>query len=159
LYDKKSFKAVVQSGEDLEKIKGADEADKAEDKGAGAEQAEKDLVAALKKTLGDTVADVRVTNRLTGSPVVLASDSGGMSLHLARMLKQHGENAGLGVKKILEINPKHALIKRLMIMSGTAFDDAALLLLDQARIVEGEPVTDPAAFAKRLSAALEKALG
>ncbi|MBM3513433.1 MAG: molecular chaperone HtpG [Alphaproteobacteria bacterium] len=158
-YDKKSFKAVVQSGEDLDKIKGADEPEKKEDKGAAAEQAEKDLVEALKKTLGDSVADVRVTNRLTGSPVVLASDTGGMSLHLARMLKQHGENAGLGVKKILEINPKHALIKRLMTMSGASFDDAAFLLLDQARIVEGEPVTDPAAFAKRLSAALERALG
>ena len=158
-YDKKSFKAVVQSGEDLDKIKSADEPDKKEDKGAAAEQAGKDLVAAMKKTLGDAVADVRVTNRLTGSPVVLASDSGGMSLHLARMLKSHGENAGLGIKKILEVNPKHALIKRLMTLSGQSFDDAALLLLDQARIVEGEPVADPAAFAKRLSAALEKALG
>jgi molecular chaperone HtpG len=159
-YDKKSFKAVVQSGADLDKIKSADgDEKKDDDKGAAAEQAEKDLVAALKKTLGDAIADVRVTHRLTGSPVVLASDTGGMSLHLARMLKQHGENAGLGIKKILEINPKHALIKRLMTLSGVAFDDAAFLLLDQARIVEGEPVADPTGFAKRLSAMLERALG
>ena len=103
-------------------------------------------------------ADVRTTDRLTGSPVVLASDTGGMSLHLARMLKSHGEAAGAGIKKILEINPKHALIKRLMTLSGGAFDDAAFLLLDQARIVEGEPVADPVGFAKRLSAMLEKAL-
>ena len=158
-YDKKPFKAVTQSGENLGKIKGdKPEDEKKEEKGAAAEQAEKDLVEALKKTLGEAVADVRTTDRLTGSPVVMASDTGGMSLHLARMLKQHGEGAGLGIKKILEINPKHALIKRLMTLSGAAFDDAAFLLLDQARIVEGEPVADPAGFAKRLSAMLEKAL-
>jgi molecular chaperone HtpG len=159
-YDKKQFKAVTQSGEDLAKIKGdkPEEEKNDEEKGTAAEQAVKDVVEKLKKTLGDAVADVRSTDRLTGSPVVMASDTGGMSLHLARMLKQHGEAAGAGIKKILEINPKHALIKRLMTLSGAPFDDAAFLLLDQARIVEGEPVADPAGFAKRLSAMLEKAL-
>jgi molecular chaperone HtpG len=156
-YDKKNFRAVAVAGADLAKIKGGAE-DKQEETGAAAEQAIKDLIAALKTSLGEAVADVRTTERLTGSPVCLVAETGGMSLHLARMLKQHGDAPGLAVKKILEINPKHPLIKRLMTLAGTGLDDAAHLLLDQARIVEGEPVADPVAFAKRLSAMLEKAL-
>jgi molecular chaperone HtpG len=118
----------------------------------------KGLVEKLKASLGAAVADVRVSDRLTGSPVCLVADAGGMSLHLARMLKQHGENANLPLHKVLEINPNHTLIKRLNDVDGPALNDAAHLLLDQARILEGEAVPDPAAFAKRLSAFLEKGL-
>jgi molecular chaperone HtpG len=80
-----------------------------------------------------------------------------MSLHLARMLKQHGESDA-GIRKILEVNPKHALIKRFETLDGDALTDAALLLLDQARIVEGEAVPDPAAFARRLAKVMERGL-
>jgi molecular chaperone HtpG len=159
LYDKKPFKAVAAAGEDLAKIKGGEAEEKKEEQGAAAEQAVKDLVENLKKSLGNSVADVRTTDKLKGSPVCLVADTGGMSLHMARMLKQHGDAQSLTIRKILEINAKHALIKRLMVLSGAAFDDAAHLLLDQARIVEGEPVADPVGFAKRLSAMMEKALG
>ncbi|MDX2144350.1 MAG: molecular chaperone HtpG [Rhodospirillaceae bacterium] len=158
-YDKKNFRGVAEAGADLAKIKGDGADDKKDDTGAAAEQAIKDLIEALKKSLGAAVADVRTTERLTGSPVCLVADTGGMSLHLARMLKQHGDAPGLAVRKILEINPKHGLIKRLMTLSGSSLDDAAHLLLDQARIVEGEPVADPVAFAKRLSVMMEKGLG
>jgi molecular chaperone HtpG len=157
-YDKKNFRSVAEAGADLAKIKGGAE-EKKDDAGAAAEQAVKDLIEALKKALGAAVADVRTTERLTGSPVCLVADTGGMSLHLARMLKQHGDTPGFAVRKILEINAKHPLIKRLMTLSGSGLEDAAQLLLDQARIVEGEPVSDPVAFAKRLSAFMEKALG
>ncbi|MBL8643816.1 MAG: molecular chaperone HtpG [Rhodospirillaceae bacterium] len=159
-YDKKPFKAVAMAADaDLAKIKGGDADEKKDDAaGAASEQALKDLIENLKKSLGAAVADVRTTDKLKGSPVCLVADTGGMSLHMARLLKQHGEAGGLAIRKVLEINARHALIKRLMTLSGTAFDDAAALLLDQARIVEGEPVADPVAFAKRLSAMLEKAL-
>ena len=159
LYDKKTFKTVATAGDDLAKIKGSETEEKKEDQGAASEQAIKDLIEALKKSLGAAVANVRTTDKLKGSPVCLVADTGGMSLHMARMLKQHGDAQGLAVRKILEINAKHALIKRLMVLSGAAFDCAAALLLDQARIVEGEPVPDPVGFAKRLSAMMEKALG
>jgi molecular chaperone HtpG len=158
VYEKKPIKTVGAAGDDLAKIKGDESEDKKDDQGAASEQAIKDLIENLKKSLGSSVADVRTTDKLKGSPVCLVADTGGMSLHMARMLKQHGDGQGLGVRKILEINAKHALIKRLMVLSGASFDDAAALLLDQARIVEGEPVTDPVGFAKRLSAMLEKAL-
>ena len=101
---------------------------------------------------------MRVSTRLTGSPVCLVADSGSMSLHLARMLKQHGESADAATRKVLEINPRHTLIKRLSSVEGAALTDAAHLLLDQARIVEGEAVPDPGAFAKRMSMFLEKGL-
>ncbi len=159
VYDKKPIKTVAGSGDDLGKIKGGDADEKKDEPGAASEQAIKDLIESLKKSLGAAVADVRTTDKLKGSPVCLVADTGGMSLHMARMLKQHGDSQGLSVRKVLEINAKHALIKRLMVLSGSGFDDAAALLLDQARIVEGEPVSDPVGFAKRLSAMMEKALG
>jgi len=155
-YDKKPFKSVADAGTDLSGLKGAAQKDEAKDE-APAEDI-KALVEKIKASLGDAVADVRISSRLTGSPVCLVADSGGMSLHLARMLKQHGENPGAVLRKVLEINPKHTLIKRLNGIEGAALNDAALLLLDQARIVEGEAVPDPAAFAKRLSAFLERGL-
>lgn len=158
-YDKKAFKTVASARDDLAKIKGDEADEKKEDQGAASEQAIKDLIEKLKTSLGQAVADVRTTDKLKNSPVCLVADTGGVSLHMARLLKQHGDAASLSIRKILEINANHALIKRLMVLSGTDFDDAAALLLDQARIVEGEPVTDPVAFAKRLSAMLEKALG
>ncbi|MSO97411.1 MAG: molecular chaperone HtpG [Rhodospirillaceae bacterium] len=159
VYEKKPIKTVAGAGDDLAKIKGDEAEEKKEEQGAAAEQAIKDLIEKLKKSLGTAVADVRTTDKLKGSPVCLVADTGGVSLHMARMLKQHGDAQSLAIRKILEINAKHALIKRLMVLSGSSFDDAAALLLDQARIVEGEPVADPVAFAKRLSSMLEKALG
>jgi molecular chaperone HtpG len=158
VYDKKPLRSVAEAGADLSSIKSVDGEKKEEDTGAAAEQATKDLIEKLKTTLGENVADVRASNRLTGSAVCLVADSGGMSLHLARLLKQHGEAPGMAIRKVLEINPKHELIKRLMAVSGDTFTDVAFLLLDQARIVEGEAVPDPAAFAKRMSAVMTKGL-
>ncbi len=156
-YDKKAFKSVADADTDLSKIRGADE--KADDAKTGTSADEvAALVDKLKAALGGAVADVRVSSRLTGSPVCLVADSGGMSLHLARMLKQHGESPEGMIRKVLEINPKHPLIARLKTADGGTLDDAAHLLLDQARIVEGEAVPDPAAFAKRLSAFMERGL-
>jgi len=154
-YEGKAFKSVAESGTDLSKVTDG------EDKKDDAPEADDDIKAVIEKlkgVLGDTVADVRVSQRLTGSPVCLVADSGGMSLHLARMMKQYGENPGVALRKVLEINPKHSLIKRLNSVDSGTLNDVAHLLLDQARIVEGEAVPDPAAFAKRLSAVMEKGL-
>jgi molecular chaperone HtpG len=151
-YDKKPLKSVAESGTDLSAVKGGDE--KTDEPAADVSG----VIEKLKNALGDAVADVRASARLTESPVCLVSDTGGMSLHLARMLKQHGEGANLGIRKILEVNPKHALIKRFETLDGEPLSDAALLLLDQARIVEGEAVPDPAAFARRLAKVMERGL-
>ena len=156
-YEGKSFKSAAEAGTDLSAIAGGSE-EGAENESADAESV-KNLIEKLKKTLDKAVVDVRPSARLTGSPACLVADSGGVSLHLARMLRQHGEGPGFADRKVLEINPRHALIKRLDSLEGEAFAEGAHLLLDQARIVEGEPVPDPVAFARRLSAVMERGLG
>ena len=101
---------------------------------------------------------MRASNRLTESPVCLVGADGGMSLHLERMLKQHGQDPGMAIPRVLEINPKHALIKKLAEQSDDVLGETAFLLLDQARIVEGEAIPDPIAFSRRLSQAMERGL-
>ena len=98
--------------------------------------------------------DVRSSDRLTESPVCLVADEGGMDIHMERMLKMHGQNVP-ATPRILELNPRHALIRKLAGEADSARTaDMAHLLLDQARIIEGEPLPDPAAFSRRLSALL-----
>jgi molecular chaperone HtpG len=86
-----------------------------------------------------------------------------MDLHLARMLKQQGHADVQNSSRILEINSSHELIKKLSAITDDLtkkedLQNMAQLLLDQARIIEGEAVPDPAAFSIRLNAALAKGL-
>ncbi len=114
------------------------------------------LIARLRQVLGEAVRDVRVSKRLRESAVCLVAEGEGLDMRLERFLVQHGQIGGLS-RRILEINPRHALIRRMAEMAAAAdggaeaFAELALLLLDQARIVEGEPLPDPGAFARRLS--------
>ena len=70
------------------------------------------LIAVFKLTLGDAVKDVRISERLTDSPVCLVADEGDMDMHLERLLKQHRQ-LDTAAKRILEVNPSHPLIRRL----------------------------------------------
>ena len=163
-YGDKPFKSVTQGGVDLSAI--ADDEKSDADKPAEAEAAPDDqidaLIALFKLTLEDEVKDVRVTSRLTDSPCCLVADDGDMDMHLARLMKQH-QGFSAGAKRVFEINPKHPLVKALAVRVGKdgaadELSDAAWLLLDQARIVEGEQLPDQAAFAKRLSRIIERGL-
>ena len=85
-----------------------------------------------------------------------------MDMHLERLLKQHRQ-LDTSAQRILEVNPTHPLIRRLTDLASkggisAGLEDVAWLLLDQARIVEGEQIPDPAAFARRLAVMLEKGL-
>lgn len=161
-FQDKPFKSVTRGGADLGKIQGGEEKP-AEEKASEGELT--DLLALLKLTLQDAVKDVRPSERLTDSAVCLVADENDMDMHLERLLKQH-KQLGMdapAAKRILEVNPAHPLIKRLAERAkasgaATSLDDAAWLLLDQARIVEGEALPDPAAFARRLASAMEKGL-
>ncbi|MGH7054907.1 MAG: molecular chaperone HtpG, partial [Stellaceae bacterium] len=120
------------------------------------------LIAIFKLALGEAVKDVRGSQRLTDSAVCLVADEGDLDIHLERILKQHRQ-LDTAARRILELNPRHPLIARLARSVGeTGASDQlaefAWLLLDQARIVEGEPLPDPAAFARRLASLLEKGL-
>ena len=121
------------------------------------------LIALIKQTLGETVKDVRTTDRLTDSAVCLVADDGDMDMRLERMLKAHNQLNTDSVR-ILEINPKHDLIKNMAgaaVKGGAADDlaDLAFLLLDQARIIEGEALPDAAAFSRRMATVMAKATG
>ena len=168
-YDGKSFKSITRGGADLENI-----ADPADDKADGKDGKTKKkkktpakadvapLIANLKLSLGEAVKDVRESARLTDSAVCLVAEEGDMDMNLERLLRQH-QQVKEASPRVLEINASHALIKKLAKQakdgkSGIDMQDAAFLLLDQARIIEGETIADPAAFARRLSAMMERGL-
>lgn len=159
----KKFKSVLTAGEELEKLSNKADAkkqDKPEEK-ADDESINK-LIAELKLIYGDQVQDVRATSKLTESPVCLAIEDGAMSMRMERFLVEHKQLSGTSAR-ILEINPKHPIVKFLAkeLSSGKADDgikDTAYILLDQARIIEGEELTDPGAFTRRINALLSKGI-
>jgi molecular chaperone HtpG len=157
-YEGKSFKSVTRGGADLGSIKGDAKAEekKPEPAAAGIDN----LIALMKLTLKDTVKDVRVSQRLTDSAVCLVADEGDMDMRLARLLQQHKRIDAL-MPRVLEINGSHpviaALAKAVSSGKGEQVADASWLLLDQARIQEGESLNDPTAFGKRLGEVLSKA--
>jgi molecular chaperone HtpG len=124
-----------------------------EEKKAAEEAAEtfKPLLAKLKEALKDKAEDVRVTSRLVDSPACLVVTDNGMSMQLARMLKQAGQQAPES-KPVLEVNPEHALVKKLE--GSVHFHDLANILFDQALLAEGGMPDDPAAYVRRVNALL-----
>jgi molecular chaperone HtpG len=164
-YKEKRFKSAAGAGADLGKIAGGEEKAKPEETKPEDTAGLDKLLAALKHALGETVKDVRVSERLTESPVCLVAGEGDMDMYLERMLKQHRQlDASMVTPRILEVNAGHPLIKQLATMAaegdgaGEALGDAAHLLFDQARIIEGETVSDPIAFSRRLASVMEKGL-
>ncbi len=161
----KPLKSITRGGADLSSIKvgdtDSDAADKPEDKPEDAGAIDT-LIASVKLALGDTVKDVRTTDRLAESPVCLIADETDMDMNLERMLRQH-KQLDQAAPRVLELNPDHALIKGLakLLQAGKSegMDDAAHLLFEQARILEGETVSDPKAFTRRFSDVMVKALG
>jgi molecular chaperone HtpG len=161
-YGGKGFKSVTRANADLDKIKSVDEPakDKPEEKAKEGELSS--LIALMKLTLGDVVKDVRSSSRLTSSPVCLVADEGDIDIHLERFLKQHNQIRQAS-KRILELNPKHPLIRKMAekaAASGAADElkDIAWLLFDQARLLDGEPLADPVEFGRRLSVVLGQML-
>ncbi len=169
-FEEKTFKSATRGGADLSAI-GKDKLDsdaKSEDgarSDGGPDNAKVEpLIAAFKVALGDKVKDVRASERLTDSPVCLVADDGDMDMNIERLLKQHNQLSE-STPRVLEINADHALITKLAKKAkaakgiDAAVEEAAFLLLDQARIVEGEPIADPLAFSRRMAAVMEKGLG
>jgi molecular chaperone HtpG len=164
LYNEKQFKSVTSGDINLGDIKSSDDAEETKDKPQAGDDAEiAKLILAFKEELGDAVKDVRASDRLTDSAVCLVAGEGDMDLHLERMLKSQGHMDVQTSTRILEINSTHDLIKQISKLTDDLakkedIQNMAHLLLDQARIIEGEAVSDPAAFSKRLNAALAKGL-
>ena len=119
-----------------------------------ASRAAEPLLKKLKELLGDRVADVKVSARLTDSPSCLALSDYEMAPHLARLLREAGHDMP-DSKPTLEVNPQHALLKRVEAESDRAkAKDLANLLLEQAEIAAGAQLPDPAAFVQRMNRVL-----
>ncbi|CAG9179546.1 molecular chaperone HtpG [Cupriavidus pinatubonensis] len=146
-FDGKELVSVARGDLDLGSL--ADEAEKAEQEKAETEW--KDVVARAKSVLEGKAKDVRVTLRLTASASCLVSDEGDMSGYLQRLLKQAGQKAP-DAQPILELNPEHALVKKLRdLPEGDGFNDRLLVLFDQALLAEGGMLDDPAAYVQRVN--------
>lgn len=120
------------------------------------------LTETLKRVIGQEVKDVRISSRLTETPVCLVSDQDDMSLHMEQLLRQNRQ-INHTIPRILELNPKHGLIRKLanIVQSSgdaTFLQEIIFLLLDQARIISGEQLPDPTAFARRISTVMERDL-
>ena len=141
------LQSIAKGQVDLGKLQDEEEKQKAE----AASSALKPVLDKLKEALKDEAADVRVTTRLVDSPACLVVEDQGMSLQLQRLLKQAGQ-AAPDMKPILEINPEHALVKKLD--GSVHFDDLAHILFDQALLAEGGLPADPAAYVRSVNALL-----
>ena len=148
-FDGTPLQSVAKGAVDLGKLQDETEKKAAED----AAEAFKPVLAKLKEALKDKAEDVRVTTRLVDSPACLVVKDDGMSMQLARMLKQAGQ-AAPEVKPVLEVNAEHALVKKLSADANPHFNDMAHILFDQALLAEGGLPEDPAAFVKRVNALL-----
>jgi len=165
-FDEKPFTSATSGGVDLSKIKNVKDKKENDDKNEAKKADDASvakLILTLKESLGETVKDVCSSDRLTDSAVCLVAGEGDMDLHLERMLKMQGQMEVPTAARVLEINPAHPLIIKMSEVVNkpakkTALNDMALLLFDQARIIEGEPVSDPAAFSQRLNSILEQGL-
>jgi molecular chaperone HtpG len=151
-YDGKPIRSVSQGAADLEKLP-------LETAAQGEAADTSALLKALKAALGDAVSEVRTTDRLVESAVVLAASNTGLDLQMQRLLKRAGR-LGASAPPVLEINPRHTLIAALAKQADAGKDVApdAELLLDLARVQDGDLPTDPAAFARRVERALAGAI-
>jgi molecular chaperone HtpG len=150
-FEGKPLQSVAKGAVDLGKLQDEEEKKQAEQ----AAETFKPTLEKLKTALKDRAKDVRVTTRLVDSPACVVVDEGDMSAHLARLLKQAGQSAPKS-QPILEVNPEHALVKRLDADEGR-FDDLAHILFDQALLAEGGQLEDPAAYVARVNRLLAPA--
>jgi molecular chaperone HtpG len=158
-FDEIVFSGIDRYGDiDLKSVnKASTGEDLKEDSDAETESAEslKPLLDKLKSVLGDRVKDVRASVRLADSPSCIVSDEEEPSLQMQQMLRAMGQKDMPAPKPTLEINPEHEIVKKLLARPDDSVrEDAAWLLFDQALLLEGVQLKDPAAFVQRLNRVL-----
>jgi molecular chaperone HtpG len=151
-FEGKSLKSVAAA--DLKELD--DDADKdltEEDKKAREELTEK-----VKKAIEDQVADVKITHRLTDSPACVVPAEGDMTPQMIRMMEQMGQPVPKQ-KPVLELNPDHALVKKLEALEDEAkLKEWSLFMLEQAQLAEGDTLESPGAFIKRMNTLLSEVI-
>ncbi|OZB54734.1 MAG: hypothetical protein B7X42_01705 [Thiomonas sp. 14-66-4] len=158
-FEGKPLQSVARGAASLDALQ--DEAEKKQAEEAA--QTHQALLARMKTALDGMAQDVRISARLVESPACLVAAEGDVSGHLARLLRQAGQEAPKS-KPILEINPAHALVQRLQseldkgdAAQAEAFDDLSRILFDQAQLAEGGMPEDPAAYVRRVNQWLVRA--
>ncbi|MFH1158246.1 MAG: molecular chaperone HtpG [Pseudomonadota bacterium] len=155
----KKFKSVTRGASELSRVaSGRKEDPKPE---TNVDLTEK-LLARLKEILSGEVKDVCLSERLVDSPVCLVAPENDVDIRMQRLLKK-SQGYEAAHHHILEINGRHPVIQKLKTMvandaESKTVTDTAFLLLDQARIIEGEPLKNPSEFVRRMSQAIEKGL-
>ena len=149
-YKEKDLKSVNRSG-------AADELKKESDKEK--EKEIKPLIKKIKSVLGEKVKDVKASSRLSNSPSCVVADENDPTAQMQEIMRAAGQEGMPEIKPILEINPDHKIVKKLIGMrKGKSFDDSVLLLYEQALLQEGVKLDNPADFVNRLNKLMEKAL-
>lgn len=159
-YQGKKIISVMHAKDDLVKIK-SESADKTPDLDEISKQA---LIKRIKEILGTAVAEVRMTDRLTKSPMALITPEGQMSLNLERLMKANGQKINFNSERILEINGHHPIIQKLASLldkaeSKSKVTDGIWILFDQALLAEGESLKNPSDFTERLNRFVIDGLG
>jgi molecular chaperone HtpG len=160
-FDGKPFKSVTRADTDITLIPSLEGSAAPDMTDVSAQAAT--LIAFIRETLGEHVADVRPSTRLYDSLACLVADASGPDMRLRQILQSHGRLSE-APKSVLEINPTHSLVTSLAgrLTSGEDKEflaDAAWLILDEARVMEGEAPADAAMFTARLTRIMQKALG
>jgi len=156
-FEGKPFKSVTQGAADLALIPNLDAAQTA---APAISEAVKALLSFLKSALGDEVAEVRASDRLTDSAVCLVAPDKGPDRALERLLAGAGRLTSAS-KPVLEVNPQHELIAALAALGEadrTFKEDAAHLLYDEARLLDGDRPADARSFSDRLGRVLKRGL-
>ncbi|MDK4741257.1 molecular chaperone HtpG (plasmid) [Rhizobium sp. CB3060] len=155
-FEGKTFKSITQGSADLAQFSKVEQGAPASETAPVEVQAFIDFA---KEKLADQVSDVRASDRLIESAVCLVAPEQGYDRQLEKILQGAGRLQA-GAKPILEINGDHPVVKAIAARSDqpSLRDDAAFLLLDQARVLDGDKPADPRAFAERLARLMEKAL-
>jgi molecular chaperone HtpG len=151
-FDGKKLRSVTQGLGDLSRLPPPEQDGEAADVTK--------LLPALKEALGDAVSEVRATDRLVESAVVLAAGTMGPDLQMQRLMRRSGRGGMPSAPPVLELNPRHALIRTLAARAEAEGDvaEAAPMLLDLAHVQDGDAPRDPAAFARRVATALAASL-
>jgi molecular chaperone HtpG len=113
----------------------------------------------IEATIGEAVKEVRASSRLADSPSVIVSDEDEPSARMRQMMQAMGQKNLPELQPTLEINPDHEIIRKLLADPGNGkVEDAAWLLFDQALLLEGVPLKDPANFVRRLNRVLNQSI-
>ncbi|MFW5779909.1 MAG: molecular chaperone HtpG [Bacillota bacterium] len=136
-YDKKEFRSVSSGDLGLEKEKTDIETEK-----------DKEILKYIKESLDKKVAEVRLSDSLKNHPVCLASQ-GNVSIEMEKVFKAMPNSEGIAAQKILEINPKHKIYKKIVELydkNKEELKDIANILLTQAKLIEGLPIENPTEY-------------